>query len=250
MFPPTKSTTSGGTAPASAVKCSATLLAGFTLPARLARVGTGDVSAGATAVYKCSGSDDVLFESGTNAFVAGQQVVLTCNADGSAFTGIPTNWPTCTAATAKCAAATPDAGKGFTALAGGTEAAVGASLTYTCADAAHVVSGTTANTFVVACKASALAASPFYEAKLETEAANFPSCGPAARRKRAAALSGYNYILVDLETQFINDTEPPQADFQAWLDGLGGFNGSVGAILIDPNCTSPPCGINSNIHLK
>lgn len=94
--------------------------------------------------------------------------------------------------------------------------------------------------------------------KIETEPSAWPACGaPTAkkRKKRATAVSGYHYILVDLETQFVNDSNPTNADFTAFLNSLGGTSGEVGTIVIDSNCTTSPCGIirkqrNSIVQLR
>ncbi len=64
-FPNEKPTTTTSTTPSpttaapTGVTCAATLLDALTVPAGLARVGSGDVAAGAKAVYKCANSGEV-----------------------------------------------------------------------------------------------------------------------------------------------------------------------------------------------
>ena len=67
--------------------------------------------------------------------------------------------------------------------------------------------------------------------------------------------SGYNYIMMDMQTQFLNADEPPTTDFQvtfkttkfifikftvlrpkALVDALGDAEGNLGLVVIDPDC--------------
>ena len=113
---------------------------------------------------------------------------MTCNADGSAFTGAPAQWPTSCRdmPTATCAVPTPTASSGFTALSGASPANIGGTLTFTCAEATHKVTGTDSNTHTVTCNAMATGSDPWYEVKFP-DPGTWPVCNPpptAARKKR------------------------------------------------------------------
>ena len=72
----------------------------------------------------------------SDAFVASQNVELTCNAAGDAFEGAPSAWPTCVAADAAVTCAVPVAPAGYDALPDTTPAmAIGGTLEFTCTDA-------------------------------------------------------------------------------------------------------------------
>ncbi len=183
-----------GTNSGGAITCAESLLSGYTLPNRLERTGTGDVDAGAKAVFECTASDDVLMtEVGANGrFVDGQKVELTCAADGSAFTGEPTpGWPVCVSATGTCAIPTPEAGKGYSDQAAGTAApAAGGQLTYTCADSGHEVTGDPgSNAYVITCSASSSNTDPYYTLDFAVQPADWPACATPSKRKKRAGIS-------------------------------------------------------------
>ncbi len=132
--------------------------------------------------------------------------------------------------------ADPDSG------APGAPLAVGDTLTYSCTDPAHQVGATGSAQLTVTCQSSALVSSPWWEAKWDSEVASWPACAvPSKKRRKREEGSGYNYIVVDLAAQWLDADSPTTAEVQTFLDSLGGVDGNLGTVFIDPDCDPDVC---------
>jgi len=150
-------------------KCGAAEITALSVGGHLVRQGSGDVAAGAEAHFGCNGATKILMSSGDTSgrFVADQKFSVTCNGDGTAFTGSPTSWGDCLDVSAQqCSLAPPDGSKGYNSATTPANADLGATYTVSCATAGHVVSGTTSGDLSLTCTAASSDTAPFYEVRL------------------------------------------------------------------------------------
>ncbi|XP_059084326.1 uncharacterized protein LOC131881466 isoform X1 [Tigriopus californicus] len=225
--------------------CPSSLLTKLSIPSHLIRDGSGDVGVGEKAIYTCATGTEVLFtEPGTTGRVFNDlnQVALTCNSDGSAFTGVPSIWPECRAIADQCPILAPAADSGMDPQDPATTAVnVGSILTYSCSNTAHVVAGTNSNTFTTKCGVSGTASDPWYEAKF-SDPATWPKCqgSVAMRRKRSISGTGYNYIEVEMQAQF-HDPAVSAEDVKGVVDTLQGDLGDE--LILLSNCDPLVCKV-------
>jgi len=189
-------------------------------------------------------------------FVANQKFSVTCAADGGSFTDAPTDWGSCTDVSGQqCTGIAPDGSKGYDTTVAPADAALGATSTVSCATNGHVVSGTSSADLTLTCEAEADDAnSPYYKLVFTPAHADWPACeAPAKKRKKRASSSGYNYILIDLETQFMGDSAnnfATEAEFRAFLATLGNdtgtLDGKLGSLIIDVSCPDDVCGLQTS----
>ncbi len=53
----------------------------------------------------------------------------------------------------------------------------------------------------------------------------------------------YNYLVVDLAAQWLDPNAPTADEVQTFLDGLGGVDGNLGTVFIDPDCDPAVCDV-------
>eukprot|EP00095_Tigriopus_kingsejongensis_P008505 maker-scaffold181_size278858-snap-gene-0.13 protein:Tk08505 transcript:maker-scaffold181_size278858-snap-gene-0.13-mRNA-1 annotation:"von willebrand factor type egf and pentraxin domain-containing protein 1-like" len=228
-------------------ECTGSLLVAVNVPPHLSRQGTGGIAIGSKAIFKCGSPNQVLFTvagAAGRVFSAANELGLTCNADGTGFSDVPTSWPECRAITDQCPILEPASDSGMNSQASGTPPSnVGASLAFSCADGTHTVAGTDSDQYEVTCQVIGTDADPWYVAKFP-DPSTWPKCeAPEVRRKRSTGGTGYNYIEVEMQVQFHDETVT-KAAVQGVVDNLEGDLGD--GLLLQTDCDPLVCRVEEN----